>query len=199
MSAVKSKAKAQHEIREFDLARVRRLWGRTLEVHLSLYEGYVEQLNGLVGSVGRSIDPETFARRFAFEHNGVVLHESFFESLSGEAKPLAESGALAGELKRSFGGIADWRADVRELATVRGIGWIALVHSPATGRLHNIWIDEHQLSVPALADVLALIDLWEHAWLLDYAPKDRGRFVSDVIEQFNWAVIESRLRARAGN
>jgi Fe-Mn family superoxide dismutase len=44
-----------------------------------------------------------------------------------------------------------------------------------------------------MSDVLLLIDLWEHAWLLDYAPKDRGRFVSDLIEQVNWSVIEARL------
>ncbi len=63
----------------------------------------------------------------------------------------------------------------------------------ATGRLHNVWIDQHQLAVPADADLLLMLDLWEHAWLLDYAPKDRGRFVSDVIEQLNWSVIEARF------
>jgi Fe-Mn family superoxide dismutase len=46
--------------------------------------------------------------------------------------------------------------------------------------------------VPASAEILLVLDLWEHAWLLDYAPKDRGRFVSDVIDQLNWSVIEGR-------
>ena len=122
-----------------------------------------------------------------------MLHELFFDALSGKATPMQRSGALAAEFKRSFGGYGQWRSDVRELASVRGIGWIALVRSATTGRLHNVWIDLHQLAVPAMTDILLLIDLWEHAWLLDYAPKDRGRFVSDVIEQLNWAVIEARL------
>ena len=180
-----------HPVRQFDLSRVQRIWTRTLEVHLGLYKGYVEQLNKLTEN-GRG-DPDSFVRRFAFEHNGVVLHEHFFDALSGDAVPMQRTGALAGELKRSFGGYGEWQSDVRELASVRGIGWVALVKSAATGRLHNVWIDLHQLSVPAMTDVLLLIDLWEHAWLLDYAPKDRGKFVSDLIEQVNWSVVEARL------
>jgi Fe-Mn family superoxide dismutase len=182
-----------HRARQFDLGRIRRIWGRTLELHLGLYRGYVEQLNKLTARTGRDTDPESFARRFAFEHNGVALHELFFEGLSGKATPIQRTGALASELKRSFGSYGEWRSDVRELASVRGIGWIALVRSGTTGRLHNAWIDLHQIAVPAMSDVLLLIDLWEHAWLLDYAPKDRGRFVSDLIEQVNWSVIEARL------
>jgi Fe-Mn family superoxide dismutase len=184
-----------HQVRQFDLGRVRRIWGRTLELHLGLYKGYVEQLNKLTGTAGRETDAETFARRFAFEHNGVALHELFFDGLSGKATPMQRSGALATELKRSFGGYGEWRSDVRELASVRGIGWIALIRSATTGRLHNVWIDLHQVAVPAMTDILLLFDLWEHAWILDYAPKDRGRFVSDLTEQLNWAVIEARLDA----
>ena len=185
-----------HPVRQFDLARVRRIWDRTLKLHLGLYAGYVAELNKLTGAAGRSASaaaPESWARRFAFEYNGVVLHESFFEGLSGDATPLDRAGALAGEIKRSFGGYAGWRSDIRDLTTIRGIGWIALVRGHATGRLHNVWIDQHQLAVPADADLLLMLDLWEHAWLLDYAPKDRGRFVSDVIEQLNWSVIEARF------
>ncbi|HSD52795.1 MAG TPA: Fe-Mn family superoxide dismutase [Burkholderiales bacterium] len=187
-----------HQVRQFDLDRVRAIWGRTFEVHLGLYAGYVEQLNkltssGETGSAARAAEPETWARRFAFEHNGVVLHESFFEALSGPATSLARDGALARALTHSFGSDSAWRADVRELASIRGIGWIALIRSPATARLHNVWIDEHQLSVPAASDVLMLLDLWEHAWLFDYAPKDRARFASDLVEQLNWSVIERRF------
>jgi Fe-Mn family superoxide dismutase len=187
-----------HQVRQFDLDRVRAIWGRTFEVHLGLYAGYVEQLNkltssGETGSAARAAEPETWARRFAFEYNGVVLHESFFEALSGPATSLARDGALARALTHSFGSDSAWRADVCELASIRGIGWIALIRSPATARLHNVWIDEHQLSVPASTDVLMLLDLWEHAWLFDYAPKDRARFASDLIEQLNWSVIERRF------
>jgi Fe-Mn family superoxide dismutase len=187
-----------HQARQFDLARVRRIWERSLEIHLGLYKGYVDQLNKLTSEMPRAIDPEGFARRFAFEHNGVVLHELFFEALSGAATPLSRGGALAAELKRSFGGYGEWRSDVRELASVRGIGWIALARSATTGRLHNVWIDLHHVAVPAMTDILLLIDLWEHAWIFDYASKDRGRFASDLIEQLNWSVIEARLGGEAG-
>ena len=92
-----------HQVREFDLARVRRIWSRTLELHLGLYKGYVEQLNKLTTKPTRETDAEAFARRFAFEHNGVVLHELFFDALSGKATPMQRSGALAAEFKRSSG------------------------------------------------------------------------------------------------
>ena len=187
-----------HAVREFDLARVRRSWSRAIKLHLGLYEGYVKELNALTGNSGRSSagpagEPDAWARRFAFEYNGVVLHESFFEALSGAAAPLSRDGALAAALKRSYGGHAAWLADIRELAKVRGIGWIATVASAATGRLHNIWIDQHHLAVPAGAQVLLVLDLWEHAWILDYAPSERGRFVTDLVRQLNWSVIEARF------
>lgn len=189
-----------HPVREFDLARVRRIWGRTLKLHLGLYAGYVGELNKLArtarGSTASGPSPDAYARRFAFEYNGVVLHESFFEGLSGEAVALRPSGGLAQALKRSFGGYAAWKTDVRQLAKVRGVGWIATIRGEATGRLHNVWIDQHQLSVPAGADILLVVDLWEHAWLLDYAPSERDRFVTDVIEQVNWSIVEVRFDGR---
>lgn len=189
-----------HAVRQFDLARVRRSWGRAIKLHLGLYEGYVKELNALSGSGGRSstgaaAQPDAWARRFAFEYNGVVLHESFFEALSGQATPLTRDGALAAALKRSFGGHAGWLADVRELAKVRGVGWIATIASQATGRLHNVWIDQHQLGVTAGTEVLLVLDLWEHAWILDYAPSERGRFVTDLVRQLNWSIIEARFAA----
>ena len=186
-----------HRAREFDLARVRRIWGRTLKLHLGLYEGYVKELNALTAGTARStaVAPDAWARRFAFEHNGVVLHESFFEGLSGAAVPLNRRGGLAQALGRSFGGQAAWLADVRELAKLRGVGWIATIASPVTGRLHNTWIDQHQLAVPAASEILLVLDLWEHAWILDYAPPERGRFVVDLVRQLNWSVIESRFAA----
>lgn len=188
-----------HRVREFDLARVSRIWGRTLKLHLGLYAGYVKELNALTAGTGRSAaaasPPDTWARRFAFEHNGVVLHESFFEGLSGVAEPLKRRGGVARALERSFGGQAEWLADIRELAKLRGIGWIATIASPATGRLHNTWIDQHQQGVPAASEILLVLDLWEHAWILDYAPPQRGRFVTDLVRQLNWSVIEARFAA----
>lgn len=80
-----------HEVREFDLGRVRGIWNRTFEVHLGLYAGYVEQLSKLTGS--------------------------------HEAGPAARAAEPA--LTRSFGSDDAWRADVRELASIRGLGWIA--------------------------------------------------------------------------
>ena len=186
-----------HAVRQFDLARVRRSWGRAIKLHLGLYEGYVKELNALTAkgarAAGSAAQPDTWARRFAFEYNGVVLHESFFEALSGEAATLSRDGDLATALKRSFGGHAAWLADVRELAKIRGVGWIATIASPATGRLQNVWIDQHQLGVPAGAEILLVLDLWEHAWILDYAPSERGRFVTDLVRQLNWSIIEARF------
>jgi Fe-Mn family superoxide dismutase len=187
-----------HRVREFDLARVRRIWGRTLKLHLGLYSGYVEQLNKLTGAAGKrsaggSLSPDAYARRFAFEYNGVVLHESFFEGLSGDTNVLRRSSGLAHAFQRSFGGYAGWKSDVRSLAKIRGVGWIGTVREQESDRLHNVWIDQHHLSVPAGVDLIFLLDLWEHAWLLDYAPSERDRFVTDLIEQVNWSVIEARF------
>ena len=186
-----------YEARSFDLSRLQGLSPKAIETHLGLYHGYVEQLNELTARpVPRSPDEvASRVRRFAYEYNGVVLHELFFEQLSGPNAPQLSSGSVVAEAADiSFGGTEEWRRDVYALAETRGVGWVICVRDPIRNRIFNTWVDLHHLAVPGNCQVLFALDFWEHAYLLDFEPKERSEYFQLLWKQIDWAVVEGRAR-----
>lgn len=204
-SAVPGAAEGPYVVREFDLTGVTGLSPRAIELHLDLYAGYVTHLNKLLseqtaafpapGEAATPLDLNSHARRFAFEYNGVMLHELFFEALgpTGAGSP-DKSGALADAAARTFGGITQWMQHAAALAQLRGIGWVVTVRERATNRLYNTWVDLHHLNVPANTDIILALDLWEHAYLLDFAPSQRETYFETVWSSIDWQKVESRCR-----
>jgi Fe-Mn family superoxide dismutase len=189
--------------RDFDLTAVTGLSARAIELHLELYRGYVKACNALVAeqeaafpAAGEAVQPLDLAshvRRFAFEYNGIVLHELFFEALGapGASSP-DRQGALVDAASRSFGSVERWMQHAAALARLRGIGWIVTVRDPLQNRLYNTWIDLHHLSVPANTQVVLALDLWEHAYLLDFAPAQRANYFDMLWSSIDWATVEAR-------
>lgn len=194
-----------YEVREFDLTTVTGLSQRALELHLQLYGGYVKAFNELLteqssafpapGEAATPLDLASHARRFAFEYNGIVLHELFFEVLGapGASSP-DKDGMLADAAGRTFGGLEQWMQHAAGLAKLRGVGWVVTAREPATNRLYNCWVDLHHLMVPANTEIVLAIDLWEHAFLLDFAPSQRANYFETVWNSVDWRKVEARCR-----
>lgn len=195
-----------YEVREFDLAGVEGLSRRAIELHLDLYRGYVEQVNKLVtdtraqASQGAPdhLNHDARARRLAFEFNGMVLHEVFFEALRGPERTYDKTGVFAEAVDESFGGFDKWRKDFLQMAAVRGVGWVLAMRDRQTNRLFNAWIDEHHLGVPTGTEPVLALDLWEHAYLLDYTPAKRGDYAQTMLDNVDWSVVESRCTVTQG-
>jgi Fe-Mn family superoxide dismutase len=184
-----------YETRSFDLSRLQGISSKTIETHLGLYRGYVEKLNELASRAraGSADEAASRVRRFSYEYNGVVLHELFFEQLSGPGAAQLGSGTVVAEAADiSFGGTDEWRRDVYALSETRGVGWVICVRDPARNRIFNTWVDLHHLAVPAGAQVLFVLDFWEHAYLLDFAPKERTKYLDTLWKQIDWSVVERR-------
>jgi len=191
--------------REFDLTAVTGLSQRAVELHVELYRGYVKAFNTLLaeqrsafpaaGEAATPLDLASHARRFAFEYNGIVLHELFFEALGapGASSP-DRQGVLAEAAERSFGGLEQWMQHAAGLAQLRGVGWIVCVRETASNRLYNAWVDLHHLMVPANTQVVLALDLWEHAYLLDFAPSQRGKYFEMLWSSIAWDTVEARCR-----
>ena len=81
-----------YQVRPFDLSGVQGLSKKAIDLHLGLYKTYVEQLNKLLeqspkGSAASApLALDGYNRRFAFEYNGVALHELFFAQLAGKRR-----------------------------------------------------------------------------------------------------------------
>jgi Fe-Mn family superoxide dismutase len=171
-----------------------------LKNHFTLYQGYVTNTNKLLDTLaqmlveGKTAAPEfaELKRRLGWEWNGMRLHEYYFENLGGKS-PLNPSGKLAKKLAESFGSAEAWEKDFRATGAMRGIGWVVLYEDMTNGRLINFWINEHDVSHPAGCQPLLIMDVFEHAFMLDYGLK-RADYIEAFFKNIDWATVEARLK-----
>lgn len=171
-----------------------------LKNHFTLYQGYVTNTNKVLDTLdqmardGKSALPEfaELKRRLGWEFNGMRLHEYYFENLGGKGG-LEKNGRLAKKMAESFGSTEAWEKDFRATGAMRGIGWVVLYQDTATGRLINFWVNEHDVSHPAGCAPLLIMDVFEHAFMLDYGLK-RADYIEAFFKNINWATVESRVK-----
>jgi Fe-Mn family superoxide dismutase len=171
-----------------------------LKNHFTLYQGYVTNTNKLLDTLSQMVkedksgSPEyaELKRRLGWEFNGMRLHEYYFENL-GAKGGIDKNGKLAKKLAESFGSYEAWEKDFRATGAMRGIGWVGLYQDTAANRLMNFWINEHDVSHPAGCNPLLIMDVFEHAFMLDYGLK-RADYIEAFFKNINGAAVESRLK-----
>lgn len=171
-----------------------------LKNHFTLYQGYVTNTNKLLETFDQlrkedKMGIPQFAemkRRLGWEFDGMRLHEFYFENLGGKA-PIDENGRLAKKLAEDFGSYDSWEKDFRAVGAMRGVGWAALYQDPANGKLFNFWINEHDGGHPANGNLILIMDVFEHAFMLDYGTK-RPAYIDVFFKNINWAPAEARLK-----
>jgi Fe-Mn family superoxide dismutase len=168
--------------------------------HWKLYEGYVANTNALLADLealrkeGKGGTPlyADRRRRFGFEYNGMVLHEYYFGNLkAGVAEPAADS-ALRKALTEQFGSFDAWKEDFFKAGASRSIGWAILYMDPATGTLANHFVQLHEEGNPAGFVPVLVMDVWEHAYMVDWGAGGRGDYMKAFYENVNWSVPEKR-------
>jgi Fe-Mn family superoxide dismutase len=206
--------KESYRAREFNLSGLNGISDKTLEMHFKLYEGYVKETNRLTEKIGEflrdgKVDQEEMpayselTRRMGFEYNGMVLHEYYFGNMkrgSTSTDPEKTSG-FRRAAEQSFGSYDIWKADFMSVGKMRGVGWAVCYQNPANGRLSNHWITLHETgNVSGFVPVLVM-DVWEHAFLLDYAPSERPKYIEAFFSNIDWEACDERLLkgAAAGN
>ena len=168
--------------------------------HFTLYQGYVTNTNKLAESLagmlknGITGTPEyaELKRRMGFEFNGMRLHEYYFGNLGGKA-PLDKSGKLSSKLADAFGSVDAWEQDFRATGAMRGIGWTILYQDNTNGWLFNQWINEHEVGHFAGCTPILVMDVFEHAFMIDYGLK-RADYINAFFENVDWGVAEGRLK-----
>ena len=171
-----------------------------LKNHFTLYQGYVTNTNKLIELLnqmpkeGKTSSPEfaELKRRFGWEFNGMRLHEYYFENLGGKGA-LEKTGKLFKRLSEDFGSYEAWEKDFKATAMMRGIGWAILYQDSLSGRLLNFWINEHDAGHPAGCTPILILDVFEHAFMIDYGLK-RADYIEAFFKNIHWKIIEERLR-----
>jgi Fe-Mn family superoxide dismutase len=170
-----------------------------LKNHFTLYQGYVTNTNKLTEILttmlkeGKNATPEyaELKRRFGFEFDGMRLHEYYFGNLGGNTPP-DRSGALAKRLAGAFGSYDAWEKDFRATGAMRGIGWVVLYQDDVTGGFCNQWINEHEVGHLAGCRPILVMDVFEHAFMLDYGLK-RADYIEAFFKNIDWKVVADRL------
>jgi Fe-Mn family superoxide dismutase len=171
-----------------------------LNNHFTLYQGYVTNTNKLSDILaamlkeGKTATPEyaELKRRFGFEFNGMRLHEYYFDNLGGKTA-LDKSGVLAKKLAAAFGSYDAWEQDFKATGAMRGIGWVVLYQDDVTGTLFNQWINEHEVGHPAGCRPILVMDVFEHAFMIDYGLK-RADYIAAFFKNIDWQAVESRIK-----
>lgn len=172
-----------------------------LKNHFTLYEGYVANTNKVLALIkemtetGKVSTPEyaELKRRFGWEYNGMRLHELYFGNMVKGGKKMNEGEALAKKIIADFGSIEQWTIDFKSTGTMRGIGWVVLSHDKVSDKLFNVWINEHDVGHLAGATPLLVLDVFEHAYMLDYGLK-KADYIATFMNAVDWGEAEKRYK-----
>lgn len=190
----------KYEEKKFDFHALDGISEKTIGLHLGLYSGYVKNTNTIIeltdsmkGDESKKYALLEARRRFSFEFGGMRNHEYFFEQFTGGVQELDPESALAKKMVEDFGSIEAWKENLVGLTGIRGVGFAVLTYDREAGRLMNNWIDEQHIGHLNSAQFIFGIDMWEHAFMLDYAPSEKGSYVEAVFNNTNFRVAEKRF------
>lgn len=187
--------------KKFDLPALEGLSEKQIKVHLALYEGYVKHVNLVLSTIaayGKTDDEggkyaiAELRRRLAFEFDGMRMHEYYFEQFEGEKGGSPES-ALAKAAAEKYGSGENFIAHIKEVAGTRGTGWVVVYADTRAKTLHTVFVNDHELGQLAGLPIILALDMWEHAYMVDYVPAEKKNYVDAFLANMNWSVIEKRF------
>ena len=193
-----------YKAQTFNLSNLTGITDGTLAMHFKLYEGYVTNTNLLneqiaelsKGEIGAKEMPvySELTRRLGFEYNGMVLHEWYFGNMkSGGSGDPDKGAAFYKAAEASFGSYENWKKNLVMVGKMRGVGWAATYQDPVNGNLSNHWINLHETGNVAGFVPILIMDVWEHAFIRDYAPAERPKYIEAFFSNINWDACDERL------
>lgn len=172
---------------------------KQLEVHLKLYEGYVKFLGTLEETqkdLMKDSEKNAYAlsevtRRIGFEWNGMRMHEQYFSQWEGTPAPI--DGELATALSTQYGSMDAWLAEFKSVAMMRGIGWAILSYDMEGKHFMNHFVADHELGQLNDTKTILALDMWEHAYMVDYTPAEKKQYVDAFFKNLNGGVAGKRF------
>ncbi len=188
-----------YQEKKFSIPALEGISQKSVDEHLSLYAGYVKNFNAIGDKlVEYAQDSEKHAhalselmRRKSFEFDGMRLHELYFSQFEGGAKPLNPDSAFGKALQAAYHEY--FLPYFTSIGNMRGPGWAMLYYDPVQKEFQAGFAGEqHQGHFVTLPVILAL-DVWEHAYLLDYGATGKAKYIDAFFKNLNWSVLEARF------
>lgn len=170
--------------------------------HQKHHAAYVNGANAILETLDKNRrdnlegDAKALSKAFSFNAAGHLLHSLFWENLAPAAKTTPKpQGLFAKTVDAEFGSFERFKKEFSQTAiSAEGSGWAALVYCRQTNRPLLMQVEKHNTNVIPMFRVLLVLDVWEHAYYLDYK-NDRAKFVEGFWNIVNWATVNERLEA----
>ena len=121
------------------------------------------------------------------------MHEYYFEQFEAVDSRQSTVGSLENAAVEKYGSWDSFIAHIREVAGTRGIGWVVVYYDTSGAQLHTVFVADHEVGQLAGLPIILALDLWEHAFMVDYVPAEKKNYVDAFFENINWSLISSRL------
>ena len=168
--------------------------------HQKHHQSYVNGSNAILKNLDKvrqqnsDIDLKSTLKSFSFNIGGHVLHSLFWPNLAPAGKGGGKPGGVIGDvLEKEFGSFERFKKEFTQAASsVEGSGWAALAYCRQTNRPIIMQIEKHNVNVYPMFRILLVLDVWEHAYYLDYK-NDRGKYIDSFWNIVNWDVVNQRI------
>ncbi len=189
--------------KKFDIPKLNGLSNESIEDHLWLYNGYVNNFNTMTELLEKELsNPQgnshiisEIYRRRSFEFGGMRLHEYYFSQIELGATQINDNSALAEAIKSQFGSVETMLSQLKTVGMMRGPGWAILYYDTISQQfLMGFTGEQHQGHFVTLPIIIAL-DVWEHAYIKDYGVSDKGKYIDAYFQNMNWDIIAKRFEA----
>jgi len=169
--------------------------------HQKHHQAYVNGANSILERLdkarkdGAELDMKPTLKELSFHIGGHLLHSLFWHNLApankgGGGKP---KGAIGDEIAKEFGSFERFKEEFTAAATsVEGSGWSALTYCMQTRRPIIMQVEKHNTNIYPMFRILMVLDVWEHAYYLDYK-NERGKFVEAFWKIVYWSKVNQRL------
>ena len=168
--------------------------------HQKHHQSYVNGANGIIEKLNSArkdeseLDMKSILKALSFNIGGHVLHSLFWPNLAPTNRGGGKPGGVIGDvLEQEFGSFDRFKKEFTQAAaSVEGSGWAALTYCRQTNRPIIMQIEKHNTNVYPMFRILMVLDVWEHAYYLDYK-NDRGKFIDAFWDIVNWDSVNKRL------
>ncbi|MDO8578660.1 MAG: superoxide dismutase [Dehalococcoidales bacterium] len=169
--------------------------------HSKHHQAYVNGANALLEKIanarknGTDLDIKAVAKELSFHLAGHRLHSLFWRNMMPNGKDGGGSpqGKIADLITQEFGTLDRFKKEFSQAAnSTEGSGWAALIYDVDVKKINIIQIEKHNVNVVPDYPILMVLDVWEHAYYMDYK-NERNKFVDAFWNIVFWGKLNERL------
>jgi superoxide dismutase, Fe-Mn family len=167
--------------------------------HTKHHKAYVDNSNTLLEALekarGGNLDADfgTVAKQLSFSSGGMLLHNFFWKNLGKPKQDNKPTGKIADLINSEFGSFDRFKKEFTQTAMkTEGSGWAILTFCLTLQRPIIMQVEKHNVNVVPRRPLLLVIDVWEHAYYIDYK-NDRAKYIESFWNLINWDEVNKRL------